>query len=216
MNRAFTHNVMPRVLGIGFFVNFIVPSLKMTPRAKKIVLYRGNSPMKRFDILTLASFMLAALLSSCSDGASADDPVDTFDASVVFPAEGLNAYGEPNRGTFTAARDGRTYKFTTVGTLHVPSVDERDLLIYSMGGSVEYSVPRLYSSEDFGEDYTPGTDDCGFNSLPAGSWLLDGTLAIEYIGSIYWTSTSRGKGYHGAIYDSSLNSNRIAFAINHS
>lgn len=27
----------------------------------------------------------------------------------------MNAYGEPNRGTFTDARDGQVYKYTTIG-----------------------------------------------------------------------------------------------------
>ena len=67
------------------------------------------------------SILFAALLvgffSACSDdGSSAsEEPVDTFDASVVCPADGVNAYGEPNRGTFTDARDGQVYKYATIG-----------------------------------------------------------------------------------------------------
>ena len=58
----------------------------------------------------------ATLLCACDDGSSApEEPVDTFDAAVVCPAEGTNAYGEPNRGTFTDARDGQVYKYTTIG-----------------------------------------------------------------------------------------------------
>lgn len=58
-----------------------------------------------------------AMLTSCSDNGSStpNEPEDTFDASVVCPAEGMNAYGEPNRGTFTDARDGQVYKYTTIG-----------------------------------------------------------------------------------------------------
>ena len=52
------------------------------------------------------------------------------------------------------------------------------------------------SSYDFGERYEPGTDDCGFNSLPAGSWLLDGTLtAGSFVTSSYWTSTPESMNF---------------------
>ena len=65
----------------------------------------------------LLSFTGAALLSAflvaCSD--SGTSAKDSFDASVVCPIEGVNAYGEPNRGTFTDARDGKVYKYTTIG-----------------------------------------------------------------------------------------------------
>ncbi len=44
-----------------------------------------------------------------------DEEVDTFDASVVCPADGLNKYGMPNRGTFIDERDGQEYKYTTIG-----------------------------------------------------------------------------------------------------
>lgn len=74
--------------------------------------------MKIKTILSFVSVGLCALLlTSCSDDSSSapDEPVDTFDASIVCPADGLNAYGEPNRGTFTDARDGRVYKYTTIG-----------------------------------------------------------------------------------------------------
>ena len=61
--------------------------------------------------------LLAGFFSACSDdGSSApEEPVDTFNASVVCPADGVNGYGEPNRGTFTDARDGQVYKYTTIG-----------------------------------------------------------------------------------------------------
>ena len=74
--------------------------------------------MKIKTILSFVSVGLCALLlTSCSDDSSSapDEPVDTFDANIVCPADGLNAYGEPNRGTFTDARDGQVYKYTTIG-----------------------------------------------------------------------------------------------------
>ncbi|OWV24081.1 hypothetical protein B7988_14365 [Fibrobacter sp. UWB1] len=190
---------------------------------------------------------LALLFSACDDGSSApEEPVDTFDAAVVCPADGMNAYGEPNRGTFTDARDGQVYKYTTIGNQvwmsenlkfdapyslcynkiegfcdtfgrfyslhengewfdffdqelldticpagwHVPSVDEWTLLSISMGGGAK-AIYRLYSSTSFGENGRTGSDDCGFNSKPAGYWLSNGDISGEYRLSIYWTSTAR-------------------------
>ena len=73
--------------------------------------------MKKTFRSILFTALLVGIFSACSDdGSSAsEEPVDTFDASVVCPAEGVNAYGEPNRGTFTDARDGQVYKYTTIG-----------------------------------------------------------------------------------------------------
>ena len=62
---------------------------------------------KLVSFIYLALF--AVLFSSCTeDGTSAsEEPVDTFDASVVCP--------ENLRGTFTDTRDGQVYKYTTIG-----------------------------------------------------------------------------------------------------
>lgn len=199
------------------------------------------------SILSVSVAFFALFFSACDDGSSApEEPVDTFDAAVVCPAEGMNAYGEPNRGTFTDARDGQVYKYTTIGnqvwmaenlkfdapyslcydkiegfcdtfgrfyTLHtngedlglfdqelldticpagwhVPSADEWTLLSITMGDGAEASS-RLKSSDDFGAQYTPGTDDCGYNASPAGYWLLDGTISGEFSSCTYWTSTAK-------------------------
>ena len=213
--------------------------------------------------------LFAVLFSACAeDSASApEEPVDTFDANVVCPAEGVNAYGEPNRGTFTDARDGQVYKYTTIGnqvwmaenlkfdapyslcygkidgfcdtfgrfySLHekgedlghfdqelldticpagwrVPSVDEWSVLSNNMGGGKKV-VPRLVSSMDFGENYAPGSDDCAFNALPAGYWLKNGDLSLEYIVSVYWTSTAMPVN---SSYCSWFGSDGIGFALNH-
>jgi uncharacterized protein (TIGR02145 family) len=72
----------------------------------------------------------------------------------------------------------------------VPSVDDWSILISEMGGG-EKALSRLYSSENFGENFMKSSDDCGFNSLPAGSWLLGGELASEYTVSTYWTSSAQ-------------------------
>lgn len=68
-----------------------------------------KSPKLRWLI---GSAMLALSLSACSNSSSADD---SFNAAAVCPVEGLNDYGEPNRGTFTDPRDGQEYKYVTIG-----------------------------------------------------------------------------------------------------
>ena len=59
---------------------------------------------KQFSAFYLA--LLAALLTSCSDDSTSAE-TDTFDASVVCPAN--------LRGTFVDERDGQVYKYTTIG-----------------------------------------------------------------------------------------------------
>lgn len=225
--------------------------------------------MKESFKLILFAVLLAGFFSACSDdGSSApEEPVDTFDASVVCPADGMNGYGEPNRGTFTDARDGQVYKYTTIAnqvwmaenlkfdapysvcydeiegfcdtfgrfySLHVdgkvlghfdqelldticpagwrvPSVNDWDILVNNMGG-VGKAVPRLRSPVNYGENYKPGTDDCGFNSLPAGYWLLNGNLSVDYVTSVYWTSTTKDTK---TSYCSWFSSSGIFFEINY-
>ena len=65
---------------------------------------------KLFKIGLLAVFFVMA---SCTT--DADDEGDDWDAAKVCPETGTNAYGMPNRGEFTDARDGRVYKYTTIG-----------------------------------------------------------------------------------------------------
>ena len=219
------------------------------------------------SILSVSVAFLALLLSACDDGSSApEEPVDTFDAAVVCPADGMNAYGEPNRGTFTDARDGQVYKYTTIGNQvwmaenlkfnapysvcydkiegfcdtfgrfyslhengewfdlfdqelldticptgwHVPSVDEWSALANNMGEGAK-AVSRLNSFKSFGERYTPGSDNCGFNSLPAGALLENGDLEVVYVTSVYWTSTAKDLS---SSYCSWFSSNEISFGIN--
>ncbi len=56
-------------------------------------------------------FSIPVILSSCIF----DDEEEKWDAAKVCPAEGANAYGMPNRGTFTDERDGEVYRYTTIG-----------------------------------------------------------------------------------------------------
>ncbi|MCQ2054809.1 MAG: hypothetical protein MJY82_05905 [Fibrobacter sp.] len=55
--------------------------------------------------------LFALLCVGCTTDADGDD----FDAGKVCPVEGVNVYGMPNRGTFIDERDGREYKYTTIG-----------------------------------------------------------------------------------------------------
>ena len=216
----------------------------------------------------LFAVLLVGFFSACTEDKSSapEEPVDTFDAAVVCPAEGMNAYGEPNRGTFTDARDGQVYKYTTIGNQvwmaenlkfdapysvcydkidgfcdtfgrfyslhengkefglfdqelldticpagrHVPSANEWSVLANNMGEEAK-AVSRLRSSENFGEKYKPGTDDCGFNSLPAGALLENGDFEVVYVTSVYWTSTAKDLS---SSYCSWFSSNEISFGIN--
>ena len=56
-------------------------------------------------------FSISVILSSCIF----DDEEEKWDAAKVCPETGTNAYGMPNRGTFTDERDGQVYKYTTIG-----------------------------------------------------------------------------------------------------
>lgn len=215
--------------------------------------------MKKLTIRSLACITFAAFLfSACSENSSSAEPEDTFDAAVVCPADGLNAYGEPNRGTFTDARDGQEYKYVTIGSQvwmaenlkfdapynvckeegiegscdtfgrlyrlyqdgessgildraltdticpagwHVPSVVDWTILANSVGGQAY----RLISTEMFGfenQRYEPGTDDCGFNSLPEIDTNNDANRTKFLTYRDYWTSTAESllATYHFAIF----------------
>ena len=54
----------------------------------------------------------ACFIFACSDDSSTSA---NFDSATVCPAEGTNAYGMPNRGTFIDERDGQEYAYTTIG-----------------------------------------------------------------------------------------------------
>ena len=69
--------------------------------------------MKSQNIFLICATLLTAMLTACSENSSSAK--DSFDANAVCPAEGLNAYGEPNRGTFIDERDGQEYKYTAIG-----------------------------------------------------------------------------------------------------
>ena len=60
-------------------------------------------------LLVLALLLLAGCIFDD------DEDVEPWNAEAVCPADGTNAYGMPNRGTFTDERDGEVYKYTTIG-----------------------------------------------------------------------------------------------------
>jgi uncharacterized protein (TIGR02145 family) len=70
-----------------------------------------NYSLKLKILISSATLFIAA----CTTDSGESSVVDDFDASVVCPAEGTNAYGMPNRGTFVDERDGQEYKYTTIG-----------------------------------------------------------------------------------------------------
>ena len=214
------------------------------------------------NLLKFFAMTLTALFSACSED-TPSEPKDTFDASIVCPAEGNNIYGEPNRGTFTDTRDGQVYKYTTIGDQvwmaenlkfdapyslcydkiegfcdtfgrfyslivggeimglfdkalvdticptgwRVPNMDEWGVLLTKVGNPA-----RLMSASTFGELYIPGSDECGFNSLPSGYWLLDNSLSHEYISSVYWTSSARNVQ---SAYNYAFTSTSFSYDANH-
>ena len=62
-------------------------------------------------LLLFALMTLSTLFSACLF----EDDEEEWDAAKVCPEAGTNAYGDPNRGTFVDERDGRVYKYTTIG-----------------------------------------------------------------------------------------------------
>jgi len=206
--------------------------------------------MKKFFMLLCLMFLVMTMQTSCTSNSSSSE--DDFDASALCPAEGLNAYGMPNRGTFIDVRDSQEYKYVTIGEQvwmaenlrfdapysecydevkgvkdfcsifgrfyrliedgkkedgffdqalvdtvcpagwRVPSKLDWEILAYNMGGYGQVVGPRLMTaSPDFA---SMGTDDCGFNSLPATcprTNLEDYTKYPRATCSEYWTSSYR-------------------------
>ena len=140
--------------------------------------------------LILFAVLLVGFFSACTeDNSSApEEPVDTFDANVVCPADGVNAYGEPNRGTFTDARDGQVYKYTTIGN----QVWMAENLNYDAEGSIcQDKDPskceiygRLYSYVGHVPDRTIDTINWNFiDSVCPNGWHLPSLAEWKKLGS---------------------------------
>ena len=100
--------------------------------------------MKKLLLLALITF--STLFSACLF----EDDEEEWDAEKVCPETGMNAYGMPNRGTFVDERDGRVYKYTTIGDQVWMAENLKYELPdpYSMCYGKEYCTPRGYSLND--------------------------------------------------------------------
>ena len=95
----------------------------------------------KYVVLLISLFLL-----SCAE----DEP--EWSAADVCPETGMNAYGIPNRGTFVDERDGREYKYTTIGNQ------------VWMAENLKYELPNPYST-CYGKEFC----------VPRGLWLNDTT-----------------------------------------
>lgn len=158
--------------------------------------------MKRIELIT-SSFLL--LLAACSTEPDDSDD-DSFDASVVCPAEGTNAYGMPNRGTFVDERDGQEYRYTTIGD----QVWMAENLNYDAEGSIcQDKDPskceiygRLYSYVGHVPDRTIDTINWNFiDSVCPNGWhlptLTEWQILQSYMGGGAEVAASRLKSKEG-------------------
>lgn len=163
----------------------------MIPKAPVFSLYlqKFYSALPIFVHMKSKFFLFTAfvsLLCACSED-SPSEPKYVFDASVVCPAEGTNAYGEPNRGTFTDERDGQVYKYTTIGN----QVWMAENLNFDNG-----SPCAKESCSEKGREYTPMDAQ---NACPNGWHLpteIEWNLLFDNVGGID-TAAARLKATEG-------------------
>lgn len=137
-------------------------------------------------ILMLACFGMLTLAACSTDSDESDD--DNFDASIVCPAEGTNAYGMPNRGTFVDERDGQEYRYTTIGN----QVWMAENLNYDALGSICQDrdpskcelYGRLYSYVGHDPDHAIDTINWNFiDSVCPNGWHLPTLTEWKKLGS---------------------------------
>ena len=113
--------------------------------------------MTKFKINAILLAIITLFFTACSEDGN------SWSAKDVCPEDGVDAYGMPNRGTFTDERDGQVYKYTTIG--------DQVWMAQNLNHVAEYSAcydndeqncsfwGRLYSLQENGEkgailDYT--------------------------------------------------------------
>lgn len=109
-------------------------------------------------LLTLVVLLLCtAFFASCIF----DDDEPKWNAAEVCPEIGTNIYGMPNRGTFVDERDGREYKYTTIGNQVWMAENLKYEAPYSECCGYEYSIEKYCSLVELGCD----TKECCVQSM---------------------------------------------------